>query len=292
MYTCIWKVYNASGSNRGILKRWGSSTWIFLYRDSPGSTWAHGSRLHGCTRLAAAKPLRGYCDFPMWQDHFGSLVELASLAQSKRQGVKRWKRADRCLTSKRVLLQVTLDDLWRMPLMRTVKEYHDVVCVLCHYHSVLSTFILNASILWQNMVEPSKVCHFITLLCTLHCFWMEVDHLECSTVEHAWFSMWLLLLQDDVVQIECGDRWEYLGRAKVYQSFDGKFWHLLSKARNIAKWVKSKLFAGRKWSNPHFWSRCVLPLSDRATIWFESSDSEEEKRPHIEVVGVWKRPHF
>jgi len=30
-------------------------------------------------------------------------------------------------------------------------------------------------------------------------------------------------MQDDVVQIECGDRWEYLGRAKVCQSFDGKF---------------------------------------------------------------------
>ena len=141
------------------------------------------------------QPLRGYCDTPTWQDHFGSLVELASLAQSKRQGVKRWKRGDRCFTSKsRVLFKVTLDDLWRMPLMRTAKEYHDVVCVLCHYHSVLSTCILKASKLWQNMVEPSKVCHFITLLCTLHCFWMEVDHLECSTVEHAWFSMSPLLL--------------------------------------------------------------------------------------------------
>ena len=94
IYVQYWKVYNASGTNRGILKRWGSSTWIFLYRDSPGSTWAHGSRLHGCTRLAAAKPLRGYCDFPTWQDHFGSLVELASLVQSKRQGVKRGKRGD------------------------------------------------------------------------------------------------------------------------------------------------------------------------------------------------------
>ena len=64
------------------------------------------------------------------------------------------------------LFKVTLDDLWRMPLMRTVKEYHGVLCVLCHYHSFLSTFILKASKLWQNMVAPSN--KFATLSLALY----------------------------------------------------------------------------------------------------------------------------
>ena len=50
------------------------------------------------------------------------------------------------------------------------------------------------------------------------------------TLDDLWRMPLMRTVKDDVVQIECGDRWE-----------------------------------------------CVLPLSDRATIWFESSDSEEDE---------------
>ncbi len=255
IYIC--KVYDTSGTNRRILKWWVSSIRIFLYRDSPGSTWAYGSRLHGCTRLAAAKALGDYCDSPTWQDHFGSLVELASLAQSKRQGVKKWKRNHlelqvgeevpsffSCLESSHhrykyltkyaavlslPLFKVTLDDLWRMPLMRTVKEYHSVLCVLCHYHSFLYTFILKASKLWQNMVAPSK--KFATLsLCFVLCivFALLLNGSWPFGAQH-WTCMILHVAATSAGRCGADWMWRSLGVSwpfKVYAIFLLEIWYL------------------------------------------------------------------